>query len=664
MVPRTQRYIPLPPSKGEFAGLNADYCVLSLKSFVFAIDLPYLCRHKQYGMKDFFRVLKRFVPPYKRYMGLNIVFNILSAILNVFSFALIIPILKILFKMDDRVYSFMEWTFRPSSWESWKTLPEAAQNNFYWSVNRLIEVYGSSSALIMLGVALIVMTLFKVLAMYMAFYTMIPIRTGVVRDVRNQINQKITELPLGFFSEERKGDIIARVSGDVNEIETSIMSSLDMLFKNPILILIYLSAMLIISWQLTAFVFILLPVAGYVMGQVGKKLKKRSLLGQSQWGALMSQIEETLSGLRIIKAFNAEKKIQRRFETQNETYRRTTNRIYRRQQLAHPMSEFLGTATIVVILWYGGTLILGNNSPIDAPTFIYYLVIFYSIINPAKDLSKSVYAIQKGLASVERVDKILKAESNIVSPAVTKPVIFNDAIEYHNVWFRYQHDWVLKGIDLRIEKGKTIALVGQSGSGKSTLVDLLPRFYDVDQGAITIDGTDIREASLVDLRGLMGNVNQEAILFNDSFFNNIAFGVESATRAEVEEAARIANAHDFIMASEEGYETNIGDRGGKLSGGQRQRISIARAILKNPPVLILDEATSALDTESERLVQEALENLMRNRTTIVIAHRLSTIRKADEICVMHEGAIVERGQHDELITMNGYYKRLCDMQKF
>ena len=615
-------------------------------------------------MKDFFRVLKRFVPPYKRYMGLNIVFNVLSAILNVFSFALIIPILKILFKMDDRVYSFMEWTFRPSSWESWKTLPEAAQNNFYWYVNRLIEVYGSSSALIMLGVALIVMTLFKVLAMYMAFYTMIPIRTGVVRDVRNQINKKITELPLGFFSEERKGDIIARVSGDVNEIETSIMSSLDMLFKNPILILIYLSAMLIISWQLSAFVFILLPVAGYVMGQVGKKLKKKSLLGQSQWGALMSQIEETLSGLRIIKAFNAEKKIQRRFETQNETYRRTTNRIYRRQQLAHPMSEFLGTTTIVVILWYGGTLILGNNSPIDAPTFIYYLVIFYSIINPAKDLSKSVYAIQKGLASVERVDKILKAESNIVSPAVTKPVTLNDAIEYRDVWFRYQHDWVLKGIDLRIEKGKTIALVGQSGSGKSTLVDLLPRFYDVDQGAITIDGTDIREASLVDLRGLMGNVNQEAILFNDSFFNNIAFGVESATRAEVEEAARIANAHDFIMVSEEGYETNIGDRGGKLSGGQRQRISIARAILKNPPVLILDEATSALDTESERLVQEALENLRRNRTTIVIAHRLSTIRKADEICVMHEGEIVERGRHDELITMNGYYKRLCDMQKF
>ncbi len=615
-------------------------------------------------MKDFFRVLKRFVPPYKRYMVLNIMFNVLSAVLNVFSFALIIPILKILFKMDDRVYSFMEWTFQPSSWASWKALPGIAENNFYWYVNHLIDVYGSSSALVMLGVALVVMTLLKVLAMYMAFYTMIPIRTGVVRDVRNQINRKITELPLGFFSEERKGDIIARVSGDVNEIEASIMSSLDMLFKNPILILIYLTAMLMISWQLTVFVFILLPVAGYVMGQVGKKLKKKSLLGQSQWGALMSQIEETLGGLRIIKAFNAEKKIQQRFEAQNEMYRRTTNRIYRRQQLAHPMSEFLGTATIVIILWYGGTLILGNNSPIDAPTFIYYLVIFYSIINPAKDLSKSVYAIQKGLASVERVDKILKAESNIVSPASPEPVTLDEAIEYSNVWFRYRHEWVLRGIDLRIEKGKTVAVVGQSGSGKSTLVDLLPRFYDVEKGMITIDGTDIRKASLVDLRGLMGNVNQEAILFNDSFFNNIAFGVETATREEVEEAARIANAHDFIMASAEGYETNIGDRGGKLSGGQRQRISIARAILKNPAVLILDEATSALDTESERLVQEALDKLMQNRTTIVIAHRLSTIRKADEICVMHEGEIVERGRHDELIEMNGYYKRLCDMQTF
>lgn len=615
-------------------------------------------------MKDFFRVLKRFVPPYKRYMAFNIMFNILSAILNVFSFALIIPILKILFKMDDHVYSFMEWTFRFSSWESWKALPGVLQNNFYWSVNHLIDTYGSSQALLIFGFGLIVMTLLKVLSMYMAFYTMIPIRTGVVRDVRNQINRKITELPLGFFSEERKGDILARVSGDVNEIETSIMSSLDMLFKNPILIVIYLVAMVMISWQLTVFVFLLLPVAGYVMGQVGKKLKKKSLLGQSQWGALMSQIEETLGGLRIIKAFNAEQKIQRRFEASNETYRRTTNRIYRRQQLAHPLSEFLGTITIVVILWYGGTLILGNDSPVDAPVFIYYLVIFYSIINPAKDLSKSVYAIQKGLASVERVDKILKAESDIVLPVSAKPVVLNEAIEYRDVWFRYRDAWVLKGVNLRIEKGKTVALVGQSGSGKSTLVDLLPRFYDVEKGSITIDGTDIRDASFIELRGLMGNVNQEAILFNDSFFNNIAFGVESASRQEVEEAARIANAHDFIMASPDGYETNIGDRGGKLSGGQRQRISIARAILKNPPVLILDEATSALDTESERLVQEALENLMRNRTTIVIAHRLSTIRKADEICVMHEGEIVERGRHEHLMAMDGYYKKLCDMQAF
>lgn len=616
-------------------------------------------------MKDFFRVLRRFVPPYKRFMALNIAFNILSAILNVFSFALIIPILRILFKMDDRVYTYAAWTFRSvTDWEAWRALPGVLQNNFYWYVNHLIETQGSSTALILLGVALIVMTLLKVLAMYMAFYTMIPIRTGVVRDVRNQINRKITELPLSFFSEERKGDILARVSGDVNEIETSIMSSLDMLFKNPILILIYLAAMLLISWQLTAFVFILLPVAGYAMGQVGKQLKRKSLVGQAQWGALMSQIEETLSGLRIIKAFNAERKIQQRFEAQNETFRRITNRIYRRQQLAHPMSEFLGTATIVIILWYGGTLILGNNSPIDAPTFIYYLVIFYSIINPAKDLSKSVYAIQKGLASVERVDKILRAESDIVEPDAPQPVRLAHAITYRDVWFRYREEWVLRGINLTIEKGRTVALVGQSGSGKSTLVDLLPRFYDVERGAITIDGVDIRQASLTDLRGLMGNVNQEAILFNDTFFNNIAFGVERATRQEVEEAARIANAHDFIMATEQGYDTNIGDRGGKLSGGQRQRISIARAILKNPPLLILDEATSALDTESERLVQEALERLMRNRTTIVIAHRLSTIRRADEICVMHEGEIVERGRHEELLALDGYYKRLCDMQTF
>ena len=615
-------------------------------------------------MKDFLRILRRFVPPYKKYLVGNILFNILSAILNLFSFALIIPILQILFKIDKGVYTYMPVVVDWANWDSVKALPEIWKNNFFWFVSDLIEREGGSFTLIILGIFLVVMTFLKVASMYLAFYMMIPIRTGVVRDIRNQINRKITQLSLGFFSEERKGDILARVSGDVNEIEASIMSSLDMLFKNPILISIYLIGMILISWQLTLFVFILLPFAGYVMGQVGKKLKRRSLEGQQQWGALMSQIEETLGGLRIIKAFNAEKKIQDRFERANEQFRQTTTRVYRRQQMAHPMSEFLGTATIAVVLWYGGSLILSNNSSIDAATFIYYLVIFYSIINPAKDLSKAAYAIQKGLASMTRIDKILMAQSDINDPEQPKPVKFTHAIEYRNVWFRYRNDWVLKGINLTIPKGKTVALVGQSGSGKSTLVDLLPRFYDVTEGSIAIDDTDIRQVKLVDLRGLMGNVNQEAILFNDTFFNNIAFGVEGATREQVEEAAKIANAHDFIMASEHGYDTNIGDRGGKLSGGQRQRISIARAILKNPPILILDEATSALDTESEHLVQEALENLMRNRTTIVIAHRLSTIKNADEICVMHEGEIVERGCHEDLLKLDGYYKRLCDMQSF
>ncbi len=615
-------------------------------------------------MKDFLRILKRFVPPYKKYLAGNVIFNVLSAILNLFSFALIIPILQILFKIDKGIYTYQPFLIDWASWESLKTLPSLLKNNFFWYVSDLIETNGGSYTLIVLGVFLVVMTFLKVSSMYLAFYMMIPIRTGVVRDIRNQINQKITKLPLSFFSEERKGDILARVSGDVNEIETSIMSSLDMLFKNPILITIYLFGMIMISWQLTLFVFILLPFAGYVMGQVGKKLKRKSFEGQQQWGALMSQIEETLGGLRIIKAFNAERKIQNRFEQSNEQFRQTITRVYRRQQMAHPMSEFLGTATIAIVLWYGGSLILNSNSSIDAPTFIYYLVIFYSIINPAKDLSKAAYAIQKGLASMTRIDKILMAQSDINDPENPKQIRFSNSIEYKNVWFKYKNDWVLKGINLTIPKGKTVALVGQSGSGKSTLVDLLPRFYDVSKGSIEIDGLDIRDGKLVDLRSLMGNVNQEAILFNDTFFNNIAFGVEGATQEQVEEAAKIANAHDFIIASENGYQTNIGDRGGKLSGGQRQRISIARAILKNPPILILDEATSALDTESEHLVQEALENLMRNRTTIVIAHRLSTIKNADEICVMHEGEIVERGCHDDLLKLDGYYKRLCDMQSF
>lgn len=615
-------------------------------------------------MKEFIRILRRFVPPYKKYMVWNVIFNILSAILNLFSFALIIPILNILFKISDEVYAYKAWTFNVLSWDSWKIMPEMIKNNFFWFVQNMIDVYGGSFALIILGVFLITATFLKVASMYMAFYTMIPIRTGVVRDIRNQINTKITKLPLGFFSEERKGDIMARISGDVNEIETSIMSSLDMLFKNPILIVIYLIGMIAISWQLTLFVFILLPVAGYIMGQVGKKLKRKSFEGQQKWGFLMSLIEETLSGLRVIKAFNAESVMQTRFEKNNDEFRRLSNRIYRRQQMAHPMSEFLGTATIAIVLWYGGTLILSNNSSIDASTFIYYLVIFYSIINPAKDLSKSVYAIQKGMASMDRVDKILNAQSDINDPVDPKPIHLEKEIRYNDVWFKYNQEWILRSIDLTIPKGSTVALVGQSGSGKSTLVDLLPRFYDVAEGSITIDGTDIRDTTLYDLRSLMGNVNQEAILFNDTFFNNIAFGVEGATIDQVMEAARIANAHEFIESSEDGYETNIGDRGCKLSGGQRQRISIARAILKNPPILILDEATSALDTESERLVQEALENLMRNRTTIVIAHRLSTIRNADMICVMHEGVIVERGKHEELIAMDGYYKRLCDMQSF
>jgi ATP-binding cassette subfamily B protein/subfamily B ATP-binding cassette protein MsbA len=614
--------------------------------------------------KDLLRILRRFVAPYKRYVALSVVFHILSAILNLFSFAIIIPILNILFRINETTYHFIPWNFPPASWESFREFPSVLQNNFFYLTNRLIETRGGEYALVALGLFLILMTLLKVSAMYFATAGMIPIRTGVVRDIRNQINIKITQLPLAFFSEERKGDIIARASGDVNEIETSIISSLDMLLKNPILILVYLTGMFFINWQLTFFVLLLLPLAGYLMGWMGKQLKRTSLAGQQQWGLLISRIEETLSGLRVIKAFNAESYIRQRFEGENEVFRKLTSRIFLRQQLAHPMSEFLGTIAIAVVLWYGGSLILADDPAINASTFIYYLVIFYSIINPAKDLSRASYSIQKGLASVERVDKILHAASTINDPLCPRPIALCEHIVYDSVSFRYGNDWVLRDISLTIPKGNTVALVGQSGSGKTTLVDLLPRFYDVTQGCIRIDGIDIRETTLHNLRRLMGNVNQDPILFNDTFFNNIAFGTPDATQQQVEEAARIANAHDFILATEKGYETNIGDRGAKLSGGQRQRVSIARAILKNPPILILDEATSALDTESERLVQDALEKLMRNRTTLIIAHRLSTIRKADLICVLHEGRIVERGQHEELLHLGGYYKKLCDMQRF
>ena len=615
-------------------------------------------------MKEFINVLKRFVPPYKKFLILSIIANFLSAILSVFSFSLIMPILKLLFGVDKKVYEYIPVSLDFFSFSSWKDFAEALTNNFNWYIFDMIQIKGASDTLLLLAVFLVFFTIFRTATMYLAAYYMIPIRTGVVRDVRNQINDKILKLPLAFFSEERKGDILARISGDVNEIENSIMSSLDMLFKNPILILIYLSAMLFTSWQLTLFVLVMLPFMGYIMGKIGKRLKQQSFLGQQQWGGLMSQVEETLGGLRIIKAFNAEEKIKSRFHNSNEAFKKTTFRIFRRQQLAHPMSEFLGTTTIAIVLWYGGSLVLGNSNSIDAAAFIFYLTMFYLLINPAKELSKSAYSIQKGLASIERVDKILKAESNILDPENPSPISLNDKIEYKNVRFKYQDTWVINNVSLEIKKGQTVALVGQSGSGKSTMVDLLPRFYDINEGSISIDGVSVKDATLHELRKLMGIVNQEAILFNDTFFNNIAFGVENATMEQVIEAAKVANAHEFIIATENGYETNIGDRGGKLSGGQRQRLSIARAVLKNPPILILDEATSALDTESERLVQDALENLMKNRTTIVIAHRLSTIRNADLICVMHEGNIVEKGKHEELIALDGYYRRLCDMQSF
>src|SRR5690554_6551834 len=607
-------------------------------------------------MKGIIQILKRFLPPFRKYLFLTFIFNILTAILNVFSLATIIPILQVLFKVNTKTFAFIPWSSPDYS------VIDTAFNNVNWFITQFMETHGSSFTLMMLAVILIVMTLLKTGTAYLGSYFIIPIRTGVVKDIRNRINDKILALPIGFFTEERKGDILSRISGDVNEVESSVMSSLDMLFKNPLLILIYLSTMLILSWQLTLFVLVVLPGMGFIMGRVGRSLKRKSFDAQNKWGELMSQVEETLGGLRVIKAFNAEGKISERFHAGSNQFRRMSNRIARRQQLAHPMSELLGTITIAIVLWFGGSLILGGHGVIDAATFIYYLTIFYSIINPAKELSKSAYAIQRGLASMERIDRILEAENPITEPLHPAMPFFNREIAYRNVWFRYNNDWVIKGVDITIEKGKTIALVGQSRSGKSTIADLLPRFYDIQEGGIYIDGVNIRDVKIQELRSLMGNVNQDPILFNDTFFNNIAFGLKEVSESKVIEAAKVANAHEFIMATENGYHTNIGDRGGKLSGGQRQRISIARAILKNPEILIFDEATSALDTDSERLVQEALDKLMKDRTTIIIAHRLSTIRKADIIYVMKEGEIVEQGKHASLYELGGYYTKLCDMQ--
>lgn len=616
-------------------------------------------------MKEFLQVLKRFVPPYKRYLGLSILFNILSAVLNIFSFAALIPILQILFQVDGgiRANDYMTWN------GDWGTLKEVATNNMYYYIQEFIVEYSASTALLVIGLFLAFMTFLKTGAYFLSSATIIPIRTGIVRDIRNQLYQKINSLSLSFFSEERKGDIIARMSGDVQEVESSIMSSLDMLFKNPILILFYFITLICISWQLTLFTILFVPPFGWFMGMVGKKLKAQSTEAQSLWSDTMSMVEETLGGLRIIKAFCAEGKMNWRFDKVNSEYRNNIMRVNIRQQMAHPMSEFLGTILIVIVLWFGGILVL-DYGRIDGPTIIFYLVMLYSIINPLKEFSKASYNIPKGLASMERIDKILQAEVEIKDKENPEHIAsFEHQIEFRHVSFAYTDNksdeliYVLRDINLVIPKGKTVALVGQSGSGKSTMVDLIPRYYDVQEGEVLIDGINVKDLAVNDLRQLIGNVNQEAILFNASFKDNIRFGKTDATDEEIANAAKIANAYDFIMKSEHGFDTGIGDRGGRLSGGQRQRVSIARAILKNPPILILDEATSALDTESERLVQDALEKLMKTRTTVAVAHRLSTIKHADEICVMHEGRIVERGTHDELIGKDGYYKKLHDMQQ-
>ena len=606
-------------------------------------------------------LLKRFVGPYRWQVAANLCFNILSTLLSLFSFATIIPVLQILFGLSQSTASHIAMESATSAQE----LLAILKNNLYYYLQTLIETQGAQSVLLLLGGCLVILTGFKCLTAWLANYFMVPIRTGVLRDLRARLFQKVVSLPIGFFTEERKGDVMSRMTNDVNEVEASIMSTLDMLFKDPIMILVYLVTLFTISWQLTLFVLILLPIAGLLIGRIGRSLKRASSKGQEQNAEILTQIDETLGGLRVVKAFNAEGKLTSRFLTLINATRATFNRINRRYYLAHPVSEFFGTALIAILLWFGGTLILGEYASIDAATFIYYLVIFYSIISPAKDLSKATYGIRRGMASLERIDKILNTESNIRVADNPKQINdFQSVIRYEDVSFAYQTDRpVLQHINLDICKGQTIALVGQSGSGKTTLADLLPRFYDPTAGRITIDGVDIRDLKPYDLRALMGNVNQEAILFNDTFYNNITFGVESATMDEVRHAARIANADDFIMATPEQYQTSIGDRGSRLSGGQRQRISIARAILKNPPILILDEATSALDTESEKLVQEALENLMKDRTTLVVAHRLSTIRNADLICVLHEGQIVEQGTHDQLLARNGYYRRLIEMQQ-